>query len=233
MGRIIAEQRVIRAVDDERIAVGGVHQAVVELPAERPGVPRDLQLDAAPARVADILEETHIGQCAAGGLEQDVVPVDALVGVDLPGEAPGEAATHTDFAAARHHVLQRRIGQEGVGQVARRVFVGTGQLHRRGRAAGLGQVAVHDQPVVPAPCEAQCRIDATIAVIAVEFRREAAAIAEGNARVVVARRSGQRQAPRDVERIGGIQAPGSDADWRRRCGSRRRRYRCAWCRDPR
>ena len=176
--------RVEGAVLDEAGAVGGGDEAVACDQAQRAPAMAGVELHAFAPGLAHVLEIARIERAFAAD-ELDVI---AEVGA-VDRRAPAECAvlsTRAQFQRARHHLAQRRVGQEGIGQLARCGRVGTGQLHRGGRTHAFVVARVGGELGNRVVVDSQGRVEAVEAVVAVEFRGGAAAVADAHVRRVEA-----------------------------------------------
>ena len=143
---VLRHRMVLRAHLEGRLE-GGLDVTVVEEPVEAAAIAGEGQVETLAPGLGDVLE-VAARQAHPGADEDDVVAVGRPVGARAPverGEAAQPFARHAAAQAglegARRHLLQRRVGDEGVGQVARVVRVGAGQFRRRRRAAALAEAA--------------------------------------------------------------------------------------------
>jgi hypothetical protein len=148
--------------------------------------------DSAPHCAFHVLEMPFTPERAAAD-EDDVVSRGGVVRRHAPAHAAQHAA-RAAFPRARDDLIERRIGQERVGQTTRILRVRTGQFDRRGHSRGLGVASVEiDQPH-RLEGHAGGRIQPRKAMVAVQGRADL--IAQIDVRPVEPGGSGQREARR-------------------------------------
>src|SRR5688572_8069792 len=113
--RLVLEDRMIRAVDDEVIVERSFEVAVLDEPAQALHALRQAQLDTGAQRIADVVEEADVGLRPAGGLKQNVVAIAGVEAADVPAQPFGALAAQTNFNAPGNDLMERRIGEECVG----------------------------------------------------------------------------------------------------------------------
>ena len=156
----------------QAILEGRIEQRVRGIPVHRAAPTADPQLQPLPPGHVDVGEVPGAGACTAGD-EDDVVGAIAMEHCGAPAHGAAPAA-QTDLGAGRHHLVERRIGDEGVGQPAGIVRVGAGQLHRRRHPGRLRDVGEQQDgrplPAARLPDETGRRQEPGVRVIAVERR---------------------------------------------------------------
>lgn len=199
----------IRAVDDEGILEGRVDEAVLEEPAQTCETLRKTELDAGTAGIADIVEEADVRLRTAGGLKQDVVVVDGTECAEMPAQCAAGRSAYTQFHASRDDLVQRRISEERIGQIARCLFAGAGEFDRGRRTSRLGIACIQDGCRRYMDRQSRGRIEAAELMTSVEFGALATAVGQLNAGVVVAPRERDGHLLGHVESVGEIETPGS------------------------
>src|SRR5207249_158174 len=131
---VLVGGRVVRARRREWRAEPGVDVAVTNTRRELAEAPACRELDALTTRLPDILEEAGIERALASGDELDIfVEIGAIEG-SRPWAHRSERAAGAELDGPGYDLLERRIAEEYIGQLARCGGVGAGQLHRRRRA---------------------------------------------------------------------------------------------------
>ena len=115
-------------------------------------------------------------------------------------------AARASFDRFRHDRVQRRIGQELIGELARRIGIGTGELDRRRRAHALVVADVTGDDWRRVVIHADRRIEARERVRAIQARIFAREVGDRYVGVVVPAAEGQRPLLGQRDRIGDVDA---------------------------
>ncbi len=196
---VLVGRRVVGAVLGESVDVGRGYEAVACDELDRSHRPAQHQLDALAPGAADVAEVAGVDR-VAGADELDIVVGQRAI----RGGAPAPArllAARTDLHGARQHLLQRRIGQEAVRQLAGRQRVGAGELDGRRRAHAFVVARITGECSRRIPVGTDGRAEAAERVIAVEARCLAALVADVDGRVVEAPGSRHRPLRRQRQRV--------------------------------
>src|SRR5690606_9223071 len=200
------EDRMIGTVDREGVLERCIDQAVVERPTETLELLRDAKLDAHAAGVADIVEEADVRLCSTGGLEQNVVAIECVEGADVPAHSILRATAQAELCCACDHLVERRIGQERVRQVARRVGARACKLDGCRRARRFADVGVQRRRLPQTVRETERRIETLETMPAIELRRGTRSIVQANARRIEAAGYRQMRAVRQRQPVREISA---------------------------
>ena len=145
------------------------------------------------ARAPDVLEKARVDRAAAAGDELDVVVEIGTVRRGCPFELSAPLAARARFDGVRNDLLQRRVGDEDVGQLTRGRGIGTGQLDGGGRAHAFVVRRVRGHSGRWLVIDADCRSETREREAAVESVVVAGAIGDANPRLIVA--TGERHGP--------------------------------------
>src|SRR5512138_142264 len=108
----------IWTIDRERILERRIDIAVVDRPTKPIDLLREAELETGTARVADVVEEADIRERSACRLKQNVVSVDRVERSDPPTKTVVDPTAETHFSGPCDDLIERRIRQECVRQVA-------------------------------------------------------------------------------------------------------------------
>ena len=127
-----------------------------------------------------------------------------------PSRPRTSAASAIRAPQTRHHLLQRWIGQECVGQPAGRLGIRTAELGRGGGSIGLEVVAVDDEPMGRRVRDARRGIDARKRVLSVQVPQ--LLILEPDLKPIHSPRERQEQPREELKRVHCIRAELSAVD---------------------
>src|SRR5262249_47627911 len=111
----------------------GVDVAIAQRQTQVLPLHRSQEFGTLPTRGTDVLEVSDVGCSTAAGDELNVVLQIGSIERSGPLQIRGDLAACSGLEGLRDHLLQRRIGKENVGQLARRFRSGTRELDGGGR----------------------------------------------------------------------------------------------------
>jgi hypothetical protein len=129
------------AVQRLRALVGRVEERVTASYDDFSDSPAEICLDPFPLRSAEV------GEIAKAGLQgchkEKIVVILAMKPPNIPAQIAVSSIAHARFKRPGNDLLQRRISDKGIRQIARFVRIGAPQFDGCGRSAGLAVVKVN------------------------------------------------------------------------------------------